>query len=54
MSYPPTNLHALIGSNGTGKTTLIKDMIKGICGEQSMVNSHMAKRQMKNMAILRA
>ncbi len=35
MSYPPTNLHALIGSNGTGKTTLIKDMIKGICGEQS-------------------
>ena len=21
MSYPPTNLHALIGSNGTGKTT---------------------------------
>ncbi|MBO4703076.1 MAG: AAA family ATPase [Lachnospiraceae bacterium] len=30
-SLPPTNVHALIGSNGTGKTTLIKHMIKSIC-----------------------
>lgn len=30
-SMPPTNIHAIIGSNGTGKTTLIKNMIKSIC-----------------------
>lgn len=30
-SIPPTNIHAIIGSNGTGKTTLIKNMIKTIC-----------------------
>ena len=28
---PPTNIHAIIGSNGIGKTTLIKQMIKSIC-----------------------
>ena len=28
---PPTNIHAIIGSNGVGKTTLIKNMIKSIC-----------------------
>lgn len=28
---PPTNIHAVIGSNGVGKTTLIKNMIKSIC-----------------------
>ena len=28
---PPTNVHAIIGSNGIGKTTLIKQMIKSIC-----------------------
>lgn len=33
-SLPPTNVHALIGSNGTGKTTLIKNMIKSICGNK--------------------
>ena len=32
-SLPPTNIHAIIGSNGTGKTTLIKSMIKSICNE---------------------
>lgn len=36
QSYPPTNVHALIGSNGTGKTTLIKDMIKSICKEGAL------------------
>ncbi len=30
-SLPPTNVHAIIGRNGTGKTTLIKHMIKSIC-----------------------
>lgn len=34
-SLPPTNIHAIIGSNGTGKTTLIKNMIKGICNNDS-------------------
>ncbi len=28
--FPPTNVHAIIGSNGTGKTTVIKYMIKSI------------------------
>lgn len=28
---PPTNVHAIIGSNGIGKTTIIKQMIKSIC-----------------------
>ena len=34
-SLPPTNIHAVIGSNGTGKTTLIKNMIKSICNEDT-------------------
>ena len=35
-SLPPTNIHAIIGSNGTGKTTLIKSMIRSICsGDKS-------------------
>lgn len=29
-SLPPTNIHVLIGGNGIGKTTLIKDMVEGI------------------------
>ena len=29
-SNPPTNIHVLIGRNGTGKTTLIKNMIHSI------------------------
>lgn len=32
-SFPPTNIHVLIGRNGTGKTRLIKNMISSICGE---------------------
>lgn len=35
-SLPPTNIHAIIGSNGTGKTTLIKNMIKSICNEDKL------------------
>ena len=34
-SLPPTNVHAVIGSNGIGKTTLIKHMIKSICKEEN-------------------
>lgn len=30
-SFPPTNIHAIIGSNGSGKTTITKNMIKSIC-----------------------
>lgn len=29
-SLPPTNIHVLIGGNGIGKTTLIRDMVEGI------------------------
>lgn len=32
-SFPPTNIHVLIGRNGIGKTRLIKNMISSICGE---------------------
>lgn len=32
---PPTNVHAIIGSNGIGKTTLIKHMIKSICKNEN-------------------
>lgn len=35
-SLPPTNIHSIIGSNGTGKTTLIKNMIKSICGKENI------------------
>ena len=31
-SNPPTNVHVLIGRNGTGKTSLIKNMIHSIRG----------------------
>ncbi len=31
-SFPPTNIHVLIGRNGVGKTRLIKNMISNICG----------------------
>lgn len=34
-SFPPSNIHVLIGRNGTGKTRLIKHMISGICDEKS-------------------
>ena len=30
-SLPPTNVHCLIGENGSGKTTIIKSMIESIC-----------------------
>ncbi len=29
-SYPPTNVHVLIGRNGVGKTTLLNDMTRAI------------------------
>ncbi len=33
-SLPPTNIHVLIGGNGIGKTTLIREMIKEILGDE--------------------
>lgn len=29
-SLPPTNIHAIIGSNGVGKTTLLKNMVESL------------------------
>ena len=36
-SKPPTNIHALIGKNGVGKTTLLRDMLRSV---ESMQYSH--------------
>ena len=35
-SLPPTNIHAIIGRNGVGKTRLFKDMIKNFIGKESL------------------
>ena len=32
-SYPPTNVHVLIGRNGVGKTTMLNDMAQAIVNE---------------------
>ncbi|WP_315812465.1 AAA family ATPase [Bradyrhizobium sp. SZCCHNR2028] len=34
-SFPPTNVHVLIGRNGVGKTTLLNDMARAIVDEQT-------------------
>ncbi|RNJ49073.1 AAA family ATPase [Methylocystis hirsuta] len=34
-SYPPTNVHVLIGRNGVGKTTLLNDMAQAIVDEEA-------------------
>lgn len=34
-SYPPTNVHVLIGRNGVGKTTLLNDMAQAIVSEEA-------------------
>jgi len=34
-SYPPTNVHVLIGRNGVGKTTLLNDMTRAIVEENA-------------------
>jgi len=33
-SNPPTNIHVMIGRNGTGKTHLIKNMVKALISEE--------------------
>lgn len=34
-SYPPTNVHVLIGRNGVGKTTLLNDMTRAIVDQEA-------------------
>lgn len=34
-SYPPTNVHVLIGRNGVGKTTLLNDMTRAIVDQDA-------------------
>lgn len=38
-ALPPTNVHAIIGSNGVGKTTIIKDIIKSICKADNTIGT---------------
>lgn len=35
LTTPPTNLHAIIGRNGIGKTTILNGIISSICGMES-------------------
>lgn len=35
-SLPSTNIHAIIGRNGVGKTTLLKHMVKAIAGQSEL------------------
>ena len=37
-SYPPTNVHVLIGRNGVGKTTLLNDMTRAIVVQNTDTN----------------
>lgn len=39
-SMPPTNIHALIGSNGVGKTTIINDMIYSLQKESTFFDAN--------------
>ncbi|TCI39348.1 ATP-binding cassette domain-containing protein [Exiguobacterium sp. SH4S7] len=38
LTMPPSNIHALIGSNGVGKTTILKQMIKALIEKNSNFN----------------
>lgn len=44
-SNPPTNIHVLIGRNGTGKTYLIKNMIKSLISEDYDFGRYYDKEQ---------
>ncbi|WP_371069328.1 AAA family ATPase [Sediminibacillus sp. JSM 1682029] len=41
-SMPPTNIHALIGSNGVGKTTIINDMIHSLLNGSTLEGNNNA------------
>ena len=40
FSLPPSNIHALIGRNGLGKTTLLNEMINSIVGIEKPKNAY--------------
>jgi ABC-type branched-subunit amino acid transport system ATPase component len=42
-SLPSTNIHALIGRNGVGKTTLLNDMISAVMGQGVLQADFLAK-----------
>lgn len=50
-SLLPTNMHALIGNNGTGKTTLLKDLLNASLGKKSVVPSLFSEDQEKIFSI---
>ena len=39
-SLPPSNIHALIGKNGLGKTTLLNEMINSTVGKRKPPNAY--------------
>lgn len=39
-SLPPSNIHAIIGRNGLGKTTLLNEMVKSIVGKEKPENAY--------------
>ena len=51
-STPPTNIHALIGRNGVGKTTLIKKMLSSIYGirQTSSMSQYFKKAESEEFA----
>ncbi|HGK4579657.1 TPA: AAA family ATPase [Yersinia enterocolitica] len=40
FSLPPSNIHALIGRNGLGKTTLLNEMVSSIVGKQKSESAY--------------
>lgn len=40
-SMPSTNIHAIIGRNGVGKTTLLNSMVKAIAGSETAANFYL-------------
>lgn len=45
-SMPSTNVHALIGRNGVGKTTILNDMIKAVVPKESTSGQFYSKEDM--------
>ncbi|MGN5115260.1 AAA family ATPase [Aeromonas sp. 55A] len=39
-SLPPSNIHAIIGRNGLGKTTLLNEMVNSIVGKEKPENAY--------------
>lgn len=45
-SLPSTNVHAIIGRNGVGKTTLLKEMVKAISGRSQVAAEFYTKKSL--------